>query len=42
MQLLIGQGRDDANDAFQVNIWIPHVFLIQIDIKFIKFGIIDI
>ena len=29
-------------DAWGFNIWIPHVFLIQNDIKFVAFGVVDV
>ena len=31
-----------VNDAWQFNIWIPHVFLIQIDMKFAAFEVVEV
>jgi hypothetical protein len=39
---IFGQFRDDANDAWWCKIWIPLTFLMHLDIKFNRFGIIEI
>jgi hypothetical protein len=31
-----------VHDAWQFNIWIPHILLIQIDINFVVFGIVEV
>ena len=42
LQVLIGQFRDDANDAWHDDIWNALTFLMQLDIKFVKFGLIEL
>ncbi len=42
LQVLIGQFRDDANDAWYDVIWKPHVFMVHFDIKFVEIGDIEL